>query len=313
MVGPIAKRRAVGFLSEQADCSQRRACGLIGFSRGTYRRESIRQTHEQALRNLLHSLAQQHPRYGYRRIHILVKDKGFCVNRKKIQRFWREEGLKVPQRPQRMRKRGVSTGIPTQANSVNQVWSWDFIHDRTEDGKALRILSILDEYSRQVVCLHAARSFSSIAVIDQLEQAMAEYGSPNYIRSDNGPEFIANALQAHLANRSIQTCYIEPGSPWENAFVESFHGKLRDECLNRELLTSIFEAQIVIRDFQNEYNTKRPHSALNYQTPAVIFYQARRLGKSTELLTPGSYAPTSMGTHSRFAASHNNSRLTQEY
>ena len=312
MVGPTAKRQAVGFLREQSDCSQRRACSF-GFSRGTFRREPIRHTQDQALRQLLHALAHKHPRYGYRRIHILVKQEGFSVNRKKIQRLWREEGLKIPQRPQHKRSRGTSTNTPTQAEYVNHVWSWDFIHDRTEDGKALRILSILDEYSRQVVCLHAKRSIPSAMVTNQLEQAMAEYGCPSYMRSDNGPEFIANALQDHLAERGIATCYIEPGSPWENPYVESFHGKFRDECLNRELFSSILEARTIISDFQNQYNSRRPHSALNYQTPAAIFYQARGLGQLPELSTPGSDAPTSMVTHSRSAACHDNSRVTSKY
>ncbi len=311
MVGPTAKRRAVGSLVKDEQCSERRACGLIGFSRGTYRREPIKRQQDQVLRQRLHALARAFSRYGYRRIYVKLRQEGFRVNRKKVQRLWREEGLKVPQRPQRKRPRGQSSGLPTAAERCNHVWTWDFIHDRTEDGRALKILTIMDEYARFNVCLHVARSITSEEVIEQLDIAMAEYGRPGFIRSDNGPEFIANAIDRHLERCGVSTLYIAPGSPWENPFVESFHGKLRDECLNREIFTHLLEARVVLAEFRHEYNHNRPHSSLQYQPPATIFFRSGGPGAATELFTPGSYAPTSMVTHSRSAASHNNSTVLQ--
>ena len=172
MVGPTAKRRAAGFLTEHVSCSERRACRLIGFSRGTFRREPIKRTQDGVLRVRLHALAKQHPRYGYRRMHALLRQEAFRVNRKKVRRLWREEGLKVPQRPNRKRPRGKSSGRPTAATRVNHVWTWDFIHDRTEDGRALKILTVMDEYSRFNVCLHVSRSITAEQVMEQLELAM---------------------------------------------------------------------------------------------------------------------------------------------
>ena len=149
-------------------------------------------------------------------MHAMIRQEGFRVNWKKIQRLWREEGLKVPQRPERKRPRGHSSGLPTAAAHTNHVWTWDFIHDRTEDGRALKILTILDEFSRLNVCLHVDRSITAEQVIEKLNMAMADYGKPSFIRSDNGPEFIASAIEAHLARCEVRTIYIPAGSPWEN-------------------------------------------------------------------------------------------------
>lgn len=310
MVGPTAKRRAVGFLTEIDSCSERRACRLIGFSRGTFRREPARHMQDKVLRRRLRSLAKQYPRYGYRRMHALLRKEGFRVNRKKVQRLWREEGLKVPQRPKRKRPRGKSSGLPVAATHVNHVWTWDFIHDRTEDGRALKTLTVMDEFSRFNVDLYAARSITASQVIEQLDMAMADYGKPGFIRSDNGPEFIAHAIEVHLKNCEIGTIYIPPGSPWENPYVESFHGKLRDECLNREIFVHLLEARAILADFRNHYNHHRPHSALNYKVPATIFFRSGDPDRTTELFTAASSTPTSMETHSRLVGSHNNSTVS---
>ena len=293
MVGPTAKRRAVGFLAEEMSCSERKACRLVGFSRGTFRREPVRRQQDRVLRQRLHELAKRHPRYGYRRMHAMIRQEGFRVNWKKIQRLWREEGLKVPQRPERKRPRGHSSGLPTAAAHTNHVWTWDFIHDRTEDGRALKILTILDEFSRLNVCLHVDRSITAEQVIEKLNMAMADYGKPSFIRSDNGPEFIANAIEAHLARCEVGTIYIPAGSPWENPYVESFHGKLRDECLDRELLTHLLEARAVLGEFRQDYNHNRPHSSLNYEPPATIFCRSGGPVADTELFTAASSTPTS--------------------
>ena len=309
MVGPVAKRRAAGFLAEQEDCSERRACRLVGFSRGTYRREPIKPTQDKVLRTRLRRLARLYPRYGYRRMHAQLLGEGFIVNQKKVQRLWREEGLKVPQRAKRQRRRGQSSGVPTRATKGNHVWTWDFIQDRSEDGRALRILTILDEFSRFNVCLHVARSITAEQVIDQLDQAIAAYGKPSFIRSDNGPEFIAKAIEAYLQKCQINTIYIAPGSPWENPFVESFHGRLRNECLDRETFGHLLEARAVLAEFREHYNYKRPHSALKYQAPAVIFFRRGAPDASAELFTAANSTPTSMVAHSRRVGSHNNSPL----
>lgn len=309
MVGPVAKRLAAGFLSEQEDCSERRACRLIGFSRGTYRREPIKPTQDKVLRARLRRLARLYPRYGYRRMHAQLIGEGYSVNQKKVQRLWREEGLKVPQRPKRKRRRGQSSGLPAHATKVNHVWTWDFIQDRSEDGRALRILTIMDEFSRFNVCLHVARSITADQVIEQLDDAMAAYGKPSFIRSDNGPEFIAKAIAAHLQTCQINTIYIAPGSPWENPYVESFHGRLRDECLDREIFGHLLEARAVLAEFREHYNYKRPHSALKYLAPAVIFFRCGGPAATAELFTAASSTPTSMVAHSRRAGSHNNSPL----
>jgi transposase InsO family protein len=242
-------------------------------------------------------------------MHALLLGEGFKVNQKKVQRLWREEGLRVPQRPKRKRPRGQSSGVPTRATKVNHVWTWDFIHDRSEDGRALRILTIMDEFSRFNVCLHVARSITAEQVIDQLNDAIAAYGKPSFIRSDNGPEFIAKAIDAHLQTWQINTIYIAPGSPWENPFVESFHSRLRDECLDRETFGHLLEARAALDEFRERYNCKRPHSALKYQAPAVILFRLGGSDASAELFTAANSTPASMVTHSRRAGSHNNSTL----
>jgi putative transposase len=227
-------------------------------------------------------------------MHAMLRREGFRVSRKKVQRLWREEGLKVPQRPKRKRPRGKSSGLPTAARHVNHVWTWDFIHDRTEDGRALKILTILDEFSRFNVCLHVARSITAAQVIEQLDIVMADFGKPGFIRSDNGPEFIANAIEVHLDRCGVGTIYIPPGSPWENPYVESFHGKLRDECLDREIFTHLLEARAVLAEFRQDYNHHRPHSSLNYEPPATIFPRSGAPDPITELFTPASSTPTSL-------------------
>ncbi len=200
--------------------------------------------------------------------------------------------------------------MPTAASRLNHVWTWDFIHDRSEDGRALKILTIIDEFSRYNVCLHAARSITAEQVMTQLDIAMANYGKPSFIRSDNGPEFIADAIDGHLRNCNVNAIYIPPGSPWENPYVESFHGKLRDECRNREIFTHLLEAGAVLDEFRQDYNHHRPHSSLNYQPPATIFCKSGQLDAVTELFTAASSTPTSMVTHSRLVVNHNNSTVT---
>lgn len=234
-------------------------------------------------------LSQAHPRYGYRRITALLQRKGHEINAKRVQRVRRKEGLQVSRKQRKMRRTGVSTAERQRAVRVNHVWSWDFVEDQTENGTRFRILSLIDEYTRECLALHVAWSIRAVDVIAVVDKAMGRYGVPEHLRSDNGPEFIAYAIQDWLAEKKVKTIYIAPGSPWENAYIESFHDKLRDECLNREIFGSLKEAQVVIEQWRLEYNAERPHSSLGYKTPEE--FAARRLDcsplRSGYALPPG--------------------------
>lgn len=212
-------------------------------------------------------LSQQHPRYGYRRITALLRREGLTINPKRVQRLRRMEGIQVRQRQRRMRRVGPQQSERLRASKTRQVWSWDFVEDQTENGSRFRILTLLDEHTRQCLAVHAGWSIRAIDAITVIEAAIERYGAPEHLRSDNGPEFIAYAIQDWLKERKIKTLYIRPGSPWENAHIESFHDKLRDECLNRELFGTLAEAQVILESWRVEYNEERPHSALGYQTP----------------------------------------------
>jgi transposase InsO family protein len=215
-------------------------------------------------------LVKRHPRFGYRRVWALLRAEGFRVNRKRVHRLWKQNGLKVPVKQHKKRRLGSSgNGIVRHASTgKDQVWAWDFIHDRTEDGRPLKWLSVVDEFTRECLALEARRSFKSDDVLDVLSELFVVRGVPKHIRSDNGPEFIAKAIRAWLESAQVQTLYIEPGSPWENGYAESFHGKLRDELLESELFTCLAEAKMLSSQWRLEYNHRRPHSSLGYVTPA---------------------------------------------
>lgn len=225
-------------------------------------------TAEQQLRKRLHELSREHPRYGYRRLAALLRREGWRVGKRHIQRLRRQEGLRVPPTKRKQVRRGESTGLPTQATHRGHVWTWDFIADATVRGGALRMLTILDEHTRECHVLRADRALRSQDVLAWLQRAIEAHGAPEYLRSDNGSEFTAKIVQQWLADHEIKTIYIEPGRPWQNGFVESFHGRFRDECLNREQLWTLTEARVVIEDFRRKYNQARPHSRLGYESPA---------------------------------------------
>jgi len=214
-------------------------------------------------------LASEHPRFGYRRIHRLLVREGWSVNRKRVQRLWRREGMKVPRRRRKRWRLGSSANSCTRrkAERANHVWSYDFVFDRLEDGRQVKILAVVDECTRECLCLHVARSITAKDVIDQLAQLVIERGAPEHIRSDNGPEFIAAEIRAWIEMVGSSTLFIEPGAPWENAYIESFNSKLRDELLSGELFTTFAEARYLAEQYRVEYNTKRPHSSLDYLTP----------------------------------------------
>ena len=212
-------------------------------------------------------MSWQYPRYGYRRIRALLAREGWSVSRKQVQRIRRKEGLKVRPKPKRIPRQGVSTGLPIEATHRNHVWTWDFIFDRTDKGSTLKMLTMLDEYTRQCLAIRVERQIKSGQVLATLWQAMMAYGLPEHIRSDNGTEFIAGKIQRWLHENQIKTLYIEPESPWQNGYIESFHSRFRDECLNREWLLNLREARVVIEDWRQHYNTERPHSRRGYLSP----------------------------------------------
>ena len=268
MVSPAQKKQAVANVVEQRLCSERRACRYLGVHRSTYR-YPVKPTPPQQvqLHQRIVALSWQYPRYGYRRIRALLEREGWSVSRKQVQRIRRREGLKVRPKPPRIPRQGVSTGLPTQAPHRNHVWTWDFIFDRTDKGSTLKMLTMLDEYTRQCLAIRVERQIRSEQVLATLWQAMTTYGIPEHIRSDNGTEFIAQKIQAWLRDNQIKTLYIDPGSPWQNGYIESFHSRFRDECLNREWLLNLCEARVVIEDWRQHYNTERPHSRLGYLSP----------------------------------------------
>jgi len=257
--------------------SRAATCRALGLARSSFYRESREAVESRRVRKEVVELSGRHPRYGYRRITALLRREGFTVNPKRVARIRQQEGLKVSKRQRRMRRLGASTAERQRAERARQVWSWDFVEDQTESGSRFRILTLIDEHTRECLATHAAWSIRAVDVIGVVEVAIARYGAPEHIRSDNGPEFIAYAIRDWLASQSIKTIYIKPGSPWENAHIESFHDKLRDECLNRELFASLAEARVILESWRVEYNTLRPHSSLGYQTPGE-FAAASKLG-----------------------------------
>ena len=252
--------------------SERHACQLVRQPRSTQRYVGRERTGERGLRGRLRELARENPRYGYRRITALLRELGMRVNRKRVQRLWRAEGLKVAQKQRKRRHRGSSANscAERRAEYPNHVWSYDFVFDQTEDGRRLKWLPVVDEFTRECLTLEVERRMTGKDVVRVLEGLMGERGEPGFIRSDNGPEFIARVVQQWLAKSGAKTLYIAPGSPWENAYSETFNSRFRDELLNRELFTGLAEAKMLGRRFREEYNHHRPHSALGYQTPAAF-------------------------------------------
>lgn len=255
--------------------SQRHACHLVGIHRSSARYQVHSRPDEAATVALIREYAHEQPMYGYRIITAMLKHDGYRINRKRVYRIWRQEGLQLPRRRTIKRRHGDSTSKLQRASRPNEVWTYDFLEARTEHGGKLRMLTVLDEYTRECLTIHVARSISSRQVMTVLDWLFVVYGAPEHLRSDNGPEFIAYALQQWLKDRHCHTLYIKPGSPWENPFIESFNGTLRSDCLNRWVFTSGQEAQQVIEDWRLEYNQRRPHSSLGYLPPTAFAQQAR--------------------------------------
>ena len=264
--------------------SERRACKALGQHRSTQRKTPQGRDDEAELTEDVVALARKYGRYGYRKIAELLRTTaGWVVNDKRVERIWRLEGLKVPAKQPKRGRLWLADGscIRLRPEHRNHVWSYDFVEDRTHDGRKYRMLNVLDEYTHEAIAIRVARRLNSTDVIDVLSDLFILRGIPGHIRSDNGPEFIAKAVQDWIAAVGAKTAYIAPGSPWENGYVESFNARLRDELLDGEIFYSLREAQIIIEGWRQHYNTVRPHASLGYKPPAP------------EVFVPGLAAPPS--------------------
>jgi putative transposase len=270
-VSPARRRRAVEHLQRVLGCSQRWACQLVGQHRSTQRHQPAEPDRDRALREELRQLSRAHPRWGYRRAHAVLRGQGWLVNRKAVQRRWREEGLRVPARRRKRQRLGTSTTPADRlaAEHPDHVWALDYEFDQTTDGRTLKLLNVVDEHTREALTIAVDRRIDADATVAVLDRPVAERGRPpRLLRCDNGPELTANALRDWCRFNQAGTSYIEPGSPWQNPYVESFGGRLRDELLAVEAFSSLLEAWVLVEDWRIiEYNTVRPHSALGYLTP----------------------------------------------
>lgn len=277
------RREGVRFLQARG-LSERRSCQLVGISRSSFRYQAHPRP-DQPLQDRLRAISQKRRRFGYRRAAEIVRREGIVANHKRIYRLWRQEGLCLPRR--RRRKRGYRADpIPCTAAHPGHVWTYDFIHDACSNGRKLKILTVEDEFTRECLALVPETSLRSNKVIAVLERLFAAHGPPQFIRSDNGPEFIARLVQRRLVQQHTQTVYIEPGKPWQNGFVESLHGKLRDECLSMEVFASVREAKVITETWRQDYNQERPHSSLGNLTPLefkAAWQQAQGAGGGPEL------------------------------
>ncbi|WP_299664830.1 IS3 family transposase [uncultured Ruegeria sp.] len=270
LLSPARRRACINHVRNQLNVSERRACRVLGQHRSTQRRVPQGRADEDPLVADMIELTRQYGRYGYRRIAALLREAGWSVSDGRVERLWRREGLKVPMKQPKKGRLWLNDGscVRLRPEYRNHVWSYDFVHCRTDDGKAFRTLNILDECSRECLAIRVERKLNSTDVIDVLTDLFILRGAPSFIRSDNGPEFVAQAVRDWIAAVGAKTAYIEPGSPWENGYCESFNGRFRDELLNGEIFYSLREAQILIEQWRRHYNTKCPHSALGYRPPA---------------------------------------------
>lgn len=258
--------------------SERRACRVLDQPRRTQRYQAIAAPDEDALTAAIVRLASLYGRYGYRRITALLRAEGWHVNHKRVERIWRHLGLKVPAKQPKRGRLYLNDGscIRLRPSWQNHVWAYDFVQARTHDGRTFRMLTVIDEFTRRCLAIEVARRLRSDDVLQVLADLFVQHGPPDHIRSDNGPEFTAKAVRQWLQRIGVKTLYIEPASPWENGFNESFNGKLRDELLNGEIFYTLKEAKVLIEQWRHHYNTIRPHSALGYRPPAPQTIQPYR-------------------------------------
>jgi len=289
-VSPAGKRRAVDYLCDEHSYAERNACRLVRQPRSTQRYKARIDYGERKIRQRLHELAKKHPGSGYRRMTRLLRREGRKVNRKRVQRLWREEGLRQPLRKRRKRARGHSENSCTvkKAEYKNHVWCWDFTMDETSDGRRLKWFSVVDEFTRECLALEVERRMTAKDVVAILTWLEAKHGAPGAIRSDNGPEFIARAIERWLETRKVAPLYIAPGSPWENGYSESFNSRMKAEFADRELFGSLMEAKVLGAEYKRYWNEERLHSGIGYQTPAEF---AAELGADSGRATPSLHPP----------------------
>jgi putative transposase len=263
-------REAVALVRAKHAYSERRICRVLGIARSVVRYVPQPRADETPLRRSIIALAAQYGRYGYRQVTGLLWQQGWQISRSRVERIWKQEGLKVPPKQPKRARLWLADGSCVRLRPLykNHVWSWDFVMDRTADGRPLKILTLIDEFTKEALAIYVARRIRAHDVIDVLADVMIERGIPEHIRSDNGPEMVAKSLRAWLGRLGTKTLYIQPGSPWENGYCESFNGKLRNELLNGELFYTLREAQVLIEQWRCHYNRVRPHSALGYRPPA---------------------------------------------
>jgi len=252
------------------EVSQRRACDVLKQPRSSQRYVAKVLDREAALVERMVELATQYGRYGYRRITAMLRNEGWHVNHKCVERLWRRESLKVLRRQPKRRRLWLNDGscIRLRPTHTDHVWSYDFMQDRTDNGRSFRVLNIIDEFSRECLSIDVGRSVKSEDVLARLTELFVTRGVPEHIRSDNGSEFISEKVRKFLAHLGVKTLYIEKGSPWENGYIESFNGKFRDELLDREIFDTVYEARVLTTRWRDEYNHVRPHSSLGYRPPA---------------------------------------------
>ncbi len=247
--------------------SERKACKVIDLNRTALRYKAKRDN--SAVKALICELSEKHPRYGYRKIYDMLKIRGVKINKETVRIIRKAAGLQVVRKQRKKRNLGKKHTLK-KAEHIHHVWSWDFMFDVTVNGRKLKILNIIDEFSRECLASYCARTITARDVFRILQKLFFERGLPAFIRSDNGPEFVAKYIQAHLSNLKIEVLYIEPGSPWQNAYIESFNSILRDSLLNRCLFATPKEAQMMLDEFKIEYNTIRPHGSLNGVPPSIF-------------------------------------------
>lgn len=266
---PADLRQAVIHVRQKLDTSERRTCRTVGMARSTQQYKARKAEDDDALRLALIRLAKQYGRYGYRKIAKLLRLEGWVVNHKKVERLWREEGLQLPKRHKKRKRlyHKDSSIIRLRPQYRNHIWSVDFVHDKLSSGRPYKMLTVLDEYTREALCVHVRARMGSADVLEALYPLLLKHGKPDHIRSDNGPEIIAGHLQDWLTKVGIKPLRIYPGSPWENGYNERFNGTLRREILNAEWFTSLHQAQTVINTWLRQYNRVRPHQALGMCPP----------------------------------------------
>jgi putative transposase len=277
MVSPSQRRRAAHMLQARLGLSQRRACRIVGQHRSTQRHHPENPDPDKDLRRRLREFARHHSRWGYRRAHAVLRREGHRLNRKKVQRLWREEGLRVPPRRHKRPRLGISSTPADRlfATHPNHVWALDYQFDVTATGRTLKLLHVTDEFTRESLCDLVAYSIDADRTVAVLDELVAKRAVPKFIRCDNGPELTANALRDWCRFTGAGTSYIEPGSPWQNPWVESYGSRVRDELLSIEQFDTLLEAQVLVADWRQEYNTYRPHSALGMLTPEVFAHRWR--------------------------------------